>query len=86
VASRTIDIREDQDGKKRVLSHTFYGKDAKEAKHIQRSHQKADRFLDAAVKGKEFKGIPLEARVRRKPMDRHRRGGRRGARRGRRGY
>lgn len=85
MASRTIDIREDQNGKKRVLSHTFYGKDQKEAKHIQRSHQKADRFLDAAVKGKEFKGIPLEARVRRKPMDRNRGRGRK-ARRGRRGY
>lgn len=58
MATRKVDIYENG---KRVIRHTFYGKDAKEAKHFERSHAKADRFLKAALRSGLFKGLEVEA-------------------------
>ncbi len=59
MATRKVDVYENG---KRVVRHVFYGKDAKEAKHLERSHVKADRFLKAAIRTGLFKGIELETK------------------------
>ena len=60
-AKKTVDMVE---GDKVVVRHTFYGKDKKEAAHMQRSHEKADRSFRAAEQGKPYKGIDIKALVR----------------------
>ena len=63
MASETIDISEHQNGaKRRVVRHTFYGRDQKEAKHNERAHKRSDSFLKAALSGRRFKGIRLSVR------------------------
>ena len=57
MAVRKVDIYENG---RRIVRHTFYGKDAAEAKHFERAHKKADRFLKAALTKGEFKGIEVE--------------------------
>ena len=76
MARRVVDISEQQDdGKKRVVRHVFYGDSEAEAKHYEQSHRKADGFLDAALAGRTFKGIELSVnRIGRHPNPR---GGRR---------
>ena len=60
-AKKVVDMVE---GDKVVVRHTFYGKDKKEAAHMQRSHEKADRSFRAAEQGKPYKGIDIKALVR----------------------
>ena len=60
-AKKVVDMVE---GDKVVVRHTFYGKDRKEAAHMQRSHEKADRSFRAAEQGKPYKGIDIKALVR----------------------
>ena len=61
MASESIDITEDQDGQRKVIRHTFYGRDEKEVKHNERAHRKSDKFFDAAMKGRSYKGVPVRA-------------------------
>lgn len=64
MAKIAIDILEKQPkgGEKRVIRHVFFGKSEAEAKHYIRSHRKSDKFFDAAMAGRPYKGIELETR------------------------
>lgn len=56
-------MEEQDDGRRRkVVSHTFHGADRTEAEHNLRAHRKADHSLDAALKGRPYKGVRIEAR------------------------
>lgn len=59
MATRRIDMLE---GGRPIVSHIFHGKDAREAQHNEQSHRKADRSLDAAMRGKRYKGVRITVR------------------------
>lgn len=59
MATRTVDMLE---GGKLVVRHIFSGKDDAEAKAMEEAHLKADGSLRAALAGKPYKGIEIEAR------------------------
>ena len=61
MASRTIDMME---GGRKVVTHTFHGRDEKEATHNERAHRKADKSLDDALKGKPYRGVRITAKRR----------------------
>lgn len=61
MASETIDIHEEQNGQRRIIRHTFYGKDKREVRHNERAHRKSDKFFDAAMKGGAYKGVSVKA-------------------------
>lgn len=61
MATRRVDMME---GGRPVVSHIFHGRNAREAKHNEMSHRKADRSLDAAIRGKPYRGIKIRARRR----------------------
>ena len=60
MAQRTVDMVEP--GGRVVVRHTFYGDTAKEARHNERSHLKADKSLSAAERGKSYQGVKIRAR------------------------
>ncbi len=61
MASRTVEMLEQG---RPIVRHTFLGDTPREAKHNEASHRKADRSLDAALRGKPYKGVRITARRR----------------------
>ena len=57
-SKKTVDMVENG---RVVVRHQFYGKDAAEAAHMMRSHEKADRSFADAMAGKPYKGIDIKA-------------------------
>lgn len=58
-----VEMIEKNGREKNVVTHTFKGPDAG---HNLRAHRKADRSLDAAMKGRPYKGVRIQARVTRR--------------------
>ncbi|HEV2054610.1 MAG TPA: hypothetical protein VGV06_05475, partial [Methylomirabilota bacterium] len=56
--SRTVDMVEDG---RVVVRHTFYGDDLTEARGMERAHRKADASLDAALAGRDYKDVAIDA-------------------------
>lgn len=61
MATRTVDMLEDG---RLVVRHIFHGRDDAEAKHMEQAHLKADASLRAALAGKPYKGVEIEAKRR----------------------
>lgn len=55
---RTVDMVEEG---RVVVRHTFYGRDAAEAAHMEAAHREADASLDASMRGKPYKGTDIRA-------------------------
>ncbi len=59
MATLRVDISEDQNGHRKVVGHTFHGQTPSDARRNLRSHRKSDKFFDAAMRGKPYKGLRL---------------------------
>lgn len=57
-SKKTVDMVENG---RVVVRHQFYGKDAREARHMLNSHKKADKSFADALAGKKYKGIDIKA-------------------------